>query len=90
MKSYTIEQIIQALAWLDRQEEEQVPARITPLAPRLDAVVKGKEDSVNNFLVARGYIKLGETYHNVSDDIALRIIQNTKSFLDKVSERDSF
>lgn len=57
---------------------------------KLDSIITPElEADANAFLIARSYVKVGQTYRDVALDMADRIIANPRAFIEAVNQRAS-
>jgi len=64
------------------------PELVKPEPAKLDSIITPElEADANAFLIARSYVKVGQTYRDVAADMAERIIANPRAFIEAVNQR---
>jgi len=66
------------------------PEVVKPEPAKLDSIITPElEADANAFLIARSYVKVGQTYRDVAPDMAERILANPRAFIEAVQARAS-
>lgn len=91
VQDFTESKPVAAVAPAVHQVAPTVSAEVVldPRKDKMEELFASRETDVNAFLIARDYIKQGQTFRDIRPDLADRIIGNPKVFMEAVNARAS-